>query len=148
MPGRPLRKGLELCRVCADARQSQTFPDVLAKGRLTANGAEAQKKRAETQGKHAQAVSRWKPEDHPQWLSEDVYTQRIIPRLQSVRAAHVARALSISESYAALIKTGLRIPHPRHWPMLASLCGVLGDHEAAVTRTRSPQALSTRPWSR
>jgi CRISPR-associated endonuclease Cas1 len=121
--GRLLRKGGEFCRKCADARLVETFPAVLDKARLTANGPEAKSKRSETQRRNAEAARRWNRNTLPPWLTTDAYKGRIVPRLRFTRTAEVARCLGVSESYAAQVRCGERTPHPRHWLALASLVG-------------------------
>jgi len=121
--GRTLRKGLNLCRKCADEDAAKTFPEVLAKARETANSPEANKKRSETHRKNVEAVARWNPAQLPAWLTAEVYERRIVPGLQPLRTVDVARRLSVSEAYAAQIKSGTRIPHRRHWQMLAQMAG-------------------------
>jgi hypothetical protein len=67
---------------------------------------------------------RWNPKDLPTWLTTDSYQMRIVPRLASVRTADVARCLGVSESYAAQVRKGDRVPHPRRWVQLAKLVGL------------------------
>lgn len=112
------------CRRCASAELSRAFPTVLAKGRTVAQSPAAQAKRSETRQRNAQAVSRWNPESLPPWLTAEFYERQIVPRLLSVRTVDVARQLQVSESYAAQVKTGKRVPHRRHWQELAGMVGL------------------------
>jgi len=50
-------------------------------GRLTANGPEAQLKRANTQRKNALAQHAWEPSDQPAWLTEKFYSEKVQPVL-------------------------------------------------------------------
>lgn len=109
------------CRKCANAELSLAFPTVLAKGRTVAQSPAAQAKRSETRRKNAEAVSKWNPVSLPPWLTMEFYEQEVAPRLRSRKSVEVARCLKVSESYAAQVKSGVRIPHPRHWLSLAEL---------------------------
>lgn len=122
--GQPLKKGLELCSKCGNADSAKRFPEVLAKARKTANGAEAQSRRAETQRRNAEAVRQWNPQTLPSWLTAQVFVKRVVPALQHVRTAEVSRCLKSSESYAAQVRTGRRLPHARHWLALAGLAEI------------------------
>ncbi|MGB2887690.1 MAG: helix-turn-helix transcriptional regulator, partial [Candidatus Acidiferrales bacterium] len=62
------------------------------------------------------------------WLDKKTYISRIQPRLAGVTISALQSALGISEPYAAFIRSGSRIPHPRHWPLLARIVGV-SPHE-------------------
>ena len=92
-------------------------------GRETANGPEAQLKRANTQRKNAFAQHAWKPSDQPAWLTEKFYMTKIQPVLASTSASDIARQISISRCYAGRIREGYR-PHSRHWQALSKLAGV------------------------
>jgi hypothetical protein len=65
----------------------------------------------------------WKPSDLPDWLSENVYREKIQPLLKAVAISSISSALNISEPYAPDIRAGKRLPHPRHWLALAQLVG-------------------------
>jgi len=95
-------------------------------GRQTANGPTAQVKRANTQRKNALAQHSWKSSNHPAWLTEQFYSEKIHPLLESMSASTIARTISVSRWYAGRIREGYR-PHPRHWSQLAELAGVK-DH--------------------
>ena len=91
-------------------------------GRQTANGPEAQLKRANTQRKNALAQHAWKPTDQPAWLTEKFYMTKIQPVLTAMSASAIARQISVSRCYARRIREGYR-PHKRHWRVLSKLAG-------------------------
>ena len=95
-------------------------------GRETANGPEAQMRRATTQRKNALAQHAWKPSDQPAWLTEKVYSEKVQPVIAAMSASAIARQISVSRWYAGRIREGYR-PHPRHWEALAKLVGVSGQ---------------------
>ena len=92
-------------------------------GRQTANGPEAQLKRANTQRQNALAQHSWKASDQPAWLTDTFYSEKVQPVLAAMSASAIARRISVSRWYAGRIREGYR-PHPRHWQALAALAGV------------------------
>jgi hypothetical protein len=94
-------------------------------GRIATHSAIAEARRASTHAKHVAAFRKWNPSDLPEWLDEDLYKHEILPRLAKFTAKTIRLKLGVSHPYAALIKRGLKIPHPRHWMPLAELAGYL-----------------------
>jgi CRISPR-associated endonuclease Cas1 len=121
--GRVLRKGLGRCPACAADDLEKMVPEGLKRVRLTENSAEAPTTRTSAQRRNAEAATQWNPESLPVWLTQDFYRTRILVELKKIRTVHVARYLSWSESYAAGVRNGKRMPHPRHWQALAGLAG-------------------------
>jgi CRISPR-associated endonuclease Cas1 len=121
--GKKILEGSKHCDQCAVSGATERLVDVARVGRLTANGPEAQLKRANTQRQNALAQHAWKPSDQPAWLTEKFYSQKIQPLLASLSASAIARHLSFSRWYAGRIRDGYR-PHPRHWMILAKLVGL------------------------
>jgi hypothetical protein len=108
---------------CAVISATERFVDAARVGRRTANSAEAQLKRTNTQRRNALAQHAWKPSDQPAWLTDKFYTQKIQPLLVSLSASAIARQISVSRWYAGRIREGYR-PHPRHWQALGELVGI------------------------
>jgi hypothetical protein len=79
--------------------------------------------RANTQRRNALAQHAWKPSEHPKWLTEKFYAERIQPLLASLSASVIARQISVSRWYAGRLREGYR-PHPRHWQALAGLVNI------------------------
>jgi len=73
---------------------------------------------------HRRAIQGWKPSALPAWLTRDAYVKRVVPALASVAKSQIRSTLGVSEPYSADIRTGKRIPHPRHWQALAKLVSV------------------------
>jgi CRISPR-associated endonuclease Cas1 len=73
---------------------------------------------------HAVANSWWDPKSLPSWLNEEFYVQKIRPQLRTLKVREMARTMQVSQPYAALIRSGRRCPHPRHWLALAELLGI------------------------
>ena len=92
-------------------------------GRKAAQRPESLAKRSATQRMHKQAIQNWKPSDLPDWLTRDVYVERVQPALASVAKSRIRAALGVSEPYSSAVQAGKRVPHPRHWQALARLVG-------------------------
>lgn len=123
--GSGLSRGRGHCGACHAAVLSETFPQVMAQGRIEAQRPDAQARRAATQRRHGSARSAWNPAELPSWLTGDGYTLEIRPRLRAVTTAAIASALGVSESYAAQIRAGAKRPHARHWFTLAKLAQIV-----------------------
>ena len=119
--GASRRQGRAYCRECDEEIAPDRMRRVAKQGRIAAQGPQAQARRAATQRRNAQAKLAWKALDQPVWLTEQVYWDRIQPRLTKLPASKVAAALRVSTPYAVDIRAGRRRPHPRHWSALARL---------------------------
>jgi len=125
--GTPLKYGETNCGVCNRATAQQLMTGLARIGRQTTHSRQAQTRRANTQRRQAVALKAWNPSEHPKWLTEKVYRERIQPRLGGVTVPVIASALRVSEPYASAIRAGRRFPHPRHWQALARLAGISND---------------------
>jgi len=93
-------------------------------GPVKGHSPQARARQAEKQRQHAAAVKSWKPSEKPAWLTENVYREQIQTQLLGVTVPAISSGLGISEPYAAEIRAGRYLPHPRHWRTLAGLVGV------------------------
>jgi hypothetical protein len=118
--GRRILDRSKHCSQCAVSSATERLVDTARVGRQTANGPEAQLKRANTQRQNALAQHAWRPSDQPAWLTERFYAEKVQSLLPSLSASVIARHLSVSRWYAGRIREGYR-PHPRHWQALAKL---------------------------
>src|SRR5713226_1077034 len=85
---------------------------------LSFNGGATQRRRHEAQ-------RNWRIWNHPKWLTEQLYSEQIQPRLSTIEVKAIATALGVSITYASYIRAARRRPHPRHWQALAHLTGCL-----------------------
>lgn len=106
----------------------ENLVDVARFGRMAAQSQNAQICRAETQRNHEAEKRKWSSATLPAWLNNETYAQKIQPRLAGLTNGAIASALGVSMPYAAEIRVGKRIPHPRHWLALAGLVGISADH--------------------
>jgi len=123
--GALIKAGQRYCASCAPVISKAELVKAARRGRVAAHSKEAQARRAETQRRQHTARRAWRPSDLPGWLNEEIYRKNIQPRLVGVPVSTISRALGVSEPYAADIRAGRRMPHPRHWLSLASLADVL-----------------------
>lgn len=123
--GKTIQDGRANCALCSVDDATKNMLDAARIGRQTANGPEAQVKRANTQRKNAQAQHAWRLSGQPAWLTRAFYSERVHPVLATMSASVIARRISVSRWYAGRIREGYR-PHPRHWQALADLVGVGG----------------------
>jgi len=93
-------------------------------GHIATHSAIAEVRRAATQAKQAEALCRWNPSELPKWLDEDSYRREILPRLCECTVKKIRLSIDVSHPYATLIRRGEKIPHPRHWLLLARLVDV------------------------
>jgi CRISPR-associated endonuclease Cas1 len=125
--GVALHRGRTHCAACAVPVSKERFGEVARQGRVASHSREAENSRAETQRLHTAAIRAWRPSDQPAWLNEEAYRTKIQPVLAEITVPAIATALDISRPYATDVRTGKRVPHPRHWVTLARLAGVSAE---------------------
>jgi CRISPR-associated endonuclease Cas1 len=122
--GAEIGRGRIRCATCSNVLNTAGLIKAARQGRIAAQSHQAQVQRSDTQRRHEAAKAGWQPSDHPAWLSDEVYHREIQPRLKGVTLSVLASTLGISIPYAVDIRSGRRVPHPRHWQALARLVGV------------------------
>jgi CRISPR-associated endonuclease Cas1 len=127
--GKTVQDGRTNCARCAVGDATENMLDAARIGRQTANGHQAQVKRANTQRKNALAQHAWRQSNQPKWLTEKLYSEKVQPLLAAISPSAIARQISVSRWYAGRIREGYR-PHPRHWQALAELVGLSADVES------------------
>jgi len=115
--------GAQFCRACSPMALRENIINAAKLGRVATHSPKAEARRAQTMRRQEAAKQAWKPSDLPQWLTEEVYREKIQPKLATFTVSVIASALEISKPYATDIRAGKRVPHPRHWIKLASLTG-------------------------
>jgi CRISPR-associated endonuclease Cas1 len=125
--GRKLSRGRQLCSNCNVEVTTQAMIKAAEKGRLLAHTPEAEAKRAANQRRNIEAQKAWRPTDLPIWLDQDTYKTRILPRLADVKVSAIRLLTGVSKPYATAIRSGERLPHPRHWQALAKLLEMTSD---------------------
>jgi hypothetical protein len=121
--GNEIQSGSEQCRFCAVENSTERLTTVASKGRLVSHSSSAESKRSKTQQANRAALREWLISDRPDWLTEEFYAKKIQPLLAPVSSRAIAGQLSVSRGYAIEIQRG-RVPHPRHWRIIARLVGL------------------------
>jgi uncharacterized Zn finger protein (UPF0148 family) len=121
--GVPITGGKCYCVYCGGKRAKEKLAEAAQLGRVAAQMPEAQARRAETQQRQHAARKGWLASNLPAWLDNEAYLQKIQPALAGITYSAIAEALGVSLPYAADIRAGRCIPHPRHWQVLARLAG-------------------------
>jgi hypothetical protein len=124
--GKKIRRESKTCVQCGVPTSTKSMLSAARIGRLTANGPEAQAKRAAKARVNALAQHSWKESDLPAWLTPEFFVGKIQPLLPSVSMSAIRSALGVSKWYASKIRQGYRL-HPRHWRELAKLVGMDGE---------------------
>jgi CRISPR-associated endonuclease Cas1 len=121
--GKGIQRGT-YCVTCSAEMRPERMVAIAAKGRLSAHSVAARRKNSMQHKRLGAALRAWNSNDHPHWLTEQVYTDQLLPRLKGVSAAKVASALGVSQGYVFNVRAGKYRLHPRHWSTVASLVGV------------------------
>jgi hypothetical protein len=112
------------CPKCGREISREKLIELSKVGRVAAQSAESRGKHSETQRRHEAAKRVWRDSPKSDWLNQETYAARILPRLANITISALSSKLGVSESYAADIRKGRHCPHPRHWETLAQLVGV------------------------
>lgn len=125
--GKAVAKGVTHCAHCAVEVSREKMLELARRGRIASKSPEARARVAATQRRQAAARRGWEPSSQPDWLTEKAYTTTIQPLLVQSSISEIASGLNVSVPYAARIRLGKRLPHARHWQILARLSGVSVD---------------------
>jgi hypothetical protein len=124
--GTQITRGKTFCKACAVTESKTSFLKVAELGRNATHNPKAQALRSETMRRQMAGRLSWNPADLPKWLTEEVYRERVQPKLAAYPVRAIASAVGVSKPYATDISKGKRVPHPRHWLTLADLVGFAG----------------------
>ncbi len=87
-----------------------------------AHGGDARCKRGKRNAEHARANGEWECANGGQPIELD-FARDVLPGLQGVPLSVTRSATGLSLRYCSLIRRGLKVPHPRHWPSLHQIAG-------------------------
>ena len=119
--GNAIRRHSTHCPDCSLKNSTESLIAGAQLGRVISHTPQAEARRRETKRLNDLAKSQWSPSRLPPWLTEEVYEQKIQPLLAKATLSQIASAISVSIPYASDIRRGRRMPHPRHWEVLAKL---------------------------
>ena len=122
-----MHKGI-YCRLCNAEASKKLYVEAAALGRKAALTVDSQARRTETQRRNARAQHGWIAAEHPSWLDQETYVNRILPRLSGLTVSAIASAIQVSLGYADSIRKGKVHPHARHWQKLADVVAI-SPHE-------------------
>ena len=123
--GHEIKNKHEKCGLCATETSIQRLPVIASTGRIASHTSIAETKRSETRQANHAALQEWSASDQPDWLTEKYYLENMQPMLAPLYTSVIARQLTVSRGYANEIRHG-RVPHPRHWQLLAAILGLSG----------------------
>jgi hypothetical protein len=109
------------CLKCKRERAKTEMLDIARAGRLAAHSVQARAKRSFSRRRVIAAQAKWNPAVQPEWLTEELFKNQVVPRLKEITCPVIAQALDVTETYAANIRAGRYLPHPRHWKRLFEL---------------------------
>jgi hypothetical protein len=122
--GSRVNRDANYCAQCTGEVSRKNVLEAARLGRIAARSPEAAAHRANTQKKQHALRKAWSPSEKPDWLTEKTYRHKIVPRLSEIKVSMIASALAVSLPYASDIRTGTRVPHQRHWKILAQIVGI------------------------
>ena len=114
------------CKACGSELGTKALTEGAKLGRILAHSAKARRLRIATKRRHDAARQEWERSGQNS-TSEEVYRTQIQPRLKGLTVSAIMKALQVSVIYASHIRRGKRVPHPRHWQVLADLASVRSD---------------------
>lgn len=123
-------QGAEYCGTCCPPRDRLINAAKL--GRIATHTPKAEALRGATQSRQRAAERAWNPADLPEWLTEEVYREKIQPLLATVKVRTIMSTLGVSRPYATEIARKKRVPHPRHWDTLGRLAEIPRDNEDMI----------------
>jgi CRISPR-associated endonuclease Cas1 len=122
--GASIEFGRTYCASCGVTASREGLIEAAKLGRVAGHTPEARARQADKQRRHAAEVKTWNSSDKPDWLTEEFYCEKIQPRLGRITVPVLSSTLGLSQAYAAEIRAGRQLPHPRHWLTLARLVSV------------------------
>jgi hypothetical protein len=125
--GKTVAPGSTHCAVCVVPVSRERMLELSRQGRIASKTPESRARVAATQQRQALAWRRWDPLSKPEWLTQEVYNQKIKPSLLRSSISQIANALKVSIPYGANIRLGKRKPHMRHWLRLAEVVGLYAE---------------------
>jgi hypothetical protein len=122
--GKEIAARRRYCPACAIPAATEHVKQVAQAALGRPQSPEALAKNAETQRQRRKIQAAWSALDHPNWLTEEVYRDKIQPALASLTSSAIASCIGVSRCSASQIRSAKLRPHQRHWQKLAKLTGL------------------------
>jgi len=81
------------------------------------HGGEAAAKRAVAMRDRLAANAAWEAVSHPELDGVD-FTRDVLPKVRTTPVRQLAKATGLSLIYCSGVRSGEKVPHPRHWDAL------------------------------
>jgi CRISPR-associated endonuclease Cas1 len=91
--------------------------ELRAAGKDPSHGGEIAQKRAATHREQLRLNAEWEATNTPT-MTEEEYRAQVLPGLCEMSVRAIASTLGVSQGYAARVRKGETVPHPRHWVRL------------------------------
>jgi CRISPR-associated endonuclease Cas1 len=112
LPGARVEKDRANIAVALQAKANQR-----AAGKDPSHGGDVAQKRGATHREQLRLNAEWEVANVPT-MTEAEYRAHVMPALARLSARAIAAVLGLSQGYAARVRKGEIVPHPRHWPPL------------------------------
>lgn len=129
--GKKIANGRSNCADCAVEGATERLASAAKLGRMAAQGPEARAKHVASRKRNARAQSEWDESSQPAWLTPELFSQRIQPKLSDIATSLIRSSIGVSRWYASQIRQGYR-PHRRHWKILAELAGISVEGQSVM----------------
>jgi CRISPR-associated endonuclease Cas1 len=94
-----------------------------AEGKDPAHGGEAAKKRGGANREHLRLNKEWETLNERLLITEEEFLAQISPQLTILTTKQICELMGVSRAYATKVRSGERVPHPRHWLVLRQHLG-------------------------
>jgi len=94
--------------------------ELRAGGKDLSHGGEVARTRGATHREQLRLNAEWEESSVPT-LSEEEYRATVLPGLAKKSVRAIAATMGVSYGYAAQVRKGETVPHPRHWAALQNL---------------------------
>ena len=133
------------CSDCAVDAVTQQIKNVTPAARVAGRSDEAREKASDASRRERKRQARWSPTSQPEWLTEQFYTEKILPALGSVSISLIAFTMGVSRCHAIFVRAGKRRPASQ---TLADARGTRGVGLRSGLRDNSCNCLFTSAISR
>jgi hypothetical protein len=94
--------------------------EMRAAGNDPSHGGEVAQRRGATHREQLRLNAEWEAHN-PLAMTESEYRAQVLPGLSQISVRTIAEAMGVSQGYAARVRRGEVMPHPRHWQPLARI---------------------------